>query len=40
MIGYCKITCTRATLITAMFVMGYNPLKQNHGALYNLSSNL
>ena len=25
-VGYCKITCTRATLITAMFVMGYNPL--------------
>ena len=25
-IGYCKITCTRASLITAMFVMGYNPL--------------
>ena len=23
-IGYWKITCTRATLITVMFVMGYN----------------
>ena len=33
-------SCTRATLITVMFVMGYNPLFTNHGALYNLSSNL
>ena len=25
-IGYCKITTTRATLITVMCVVGYNPL--------------